>query len=352
DGRILGFTATPSRMGNKDQLGELYQALEVGIGIGDLVEQGFLAAPEYYGVKADLSGVKTKMGDWDQNQIADRFSRSKVYRGVVDNWEEHSRGRKTLVFASNVQNSREVVEEFCSRGHQAKHLDADVPKVERAEILEWFKVTPGAVISNCGILTTGFDEPTIETIILYRATKSLPLFLQMCGRGSRMHDTTGKSTFQILDFGNNIIQHGFWHDPRNWYLEVDGEEKPAGMPLMKNCEACEGFIPIQAIECPLCGHIHVKEEEKQEIARLQRLDPRQARAEAHRGDLEHKAKMCKAGAVKPHYILHNLTSFSDVKKFVELMGYSPYWFQYNHSRFWWSDNYLADIRKGTEAIRL
>ena len=64
------------------------------------------------------------------------------------------------------------------------------------------------MISNVGILNAGFDCPDIDVVILYRATMSLPLFLQMVGRGSRT--TQSKSNFTILDFGNNIQRHGFW----------------------------------------------------------------------------------------------------------------------------------------------
>ena len=72
---------------------------------------------------------------------------------------------------------------------------------ERDRILGWFENTKGAVLCNCGILTAGYDCPDIEVIILYRATTSLPLFLQMVGRGSRVTDV--KREFTILDFGNN-----------------------------------------------------------------------------------------------------------------------------------------------------
>src|SRR5690606_40610706 len=63
-----------------------------------------------------------------------------------------------------------------------------------------------------------------------------------------------------------------------------------------------------------------------------------------------KARRCKAGTVKPHSILHNLTSFADVRTFVDLMGYSSWWFEYNHSRFWWSGNYLESVKNGEAPI--
>jgi DNA or RNA helicases of superfamily II len=60
-----------------------------------------------------------------------------------------------------------------------RHLDSTMDAETRKERLKWLKITPNAVLCNVGILTTGFDEPTIEVVILYRATTSLPLFLQM-----------------------------------------------------------------------------------------------------------------------------------------------------------------------------
>lgn len=188
DARLIGFTATPTRIGKNDQLGETYSDIVVGVEIKYLVENGFLAKPNYYGVKADLEGVRMKAGDYNQDEVANRFSQSKLYAGVYKNWKQNTPGTKTLIFSSNVNNSKEIVEEFRSHGCQIKHLDATMKK-ERASVLRWFKNTPGAILSNVGILTTGFDEPTVETVILYRATTSVSLYLQMVGRGSRTTDT-------------------------------------------------------------------------------------------------------------------------------------------------------------------
>ncbi len=80
--------------------------------------------------------------------------------------------------------------------------------------MEWFKNTPDATLSSVGILTTGFDEPTIETIIINRATKSLALYFQMIGRGSRIFKE--KKTFSILDIGNNLSRFGLWTSNVDW----------------------------------------------------------------------------------------------------------------------------------------
>ena len=82
--------------------------------------------------------------------------------------------------------------------------------------MAWFKNTPDAILTSVGILTTGFDEPTIESIIINRATKSMALYFQMIGRGSRVIDD--KKEFSVVDLGNNMSRFGLWTDDVDWQL--------------------------------------------------------------------------------------------------------------------------------------
>jgi type I site-specific restriction endonuclease len=107
-----------------------------------------------------------------------------------------------------------VYETFREAGFPIRHLDNTSSSEERKEILTWFKKTPDAVLTSVGILTTGFDEPTVETIILNRATKSLTLYFQMIGRGSRK--LPNKSDFTVIDLGNNAARFGLWNEPVDW----------------------------------------------------------------------------------------------------------------------------------------
>lgn len=95
-----------------------------------------------------------------------------------------------------------------------RHLDNTCSKQERKDILKWFKNTPGGILSSVSILTTGFDEPSVESIILNRATRSLTLYFQMIGRGSRVRGD--KNTFKVIDLGNNAIRFGPWSQPVDW----------------------------------------------------------------------------------------------------------------------------------------
>jgi type I site-specific restriction endonuclease len=93
-------------------------------------------------------------------------------------------------------------------------LDNTNSKQERKEILRWFKNTPDGILTSVSILTTGFDEPTVQSVILNRATRSLTLYFQMIGRGSRVLDN--KNTFLVLDLGNNVARFGPWDQTVDW----------------------------------------------------------------------------------------------------------------------------------------
>jgi type I site-specific restriction endonuclease len=84
------------------------------------------------------------------------------------------------------------------------------PVAQRNVKIFYSGLTPDAILTSVGILTTGFDEPTVDTIILNRATKSLTLY-QMIGRGSRK--LPNKDMFTVIDLGNNAARFGLWSEP-------------------------------------------------------------------------------------------------------------------------------------------
>ncbi len=269
---VIGATATPLRIKNQISLHKFYDKIVEEVTLGSLIKDGYLAVPKYFSTKVDLSKVGQSKGDFDTKELGDMYSEQQVYEGVIENYLDHSPGEKALIFASSVVSSEEIINEFCSKGIEAKHIDALTPKDERVAILKWFSETPGAIISNVGILTAGYDCPSVQVIILYRATMSLTLFLQMIGRGSRITET--KKKFKILDFGNNIERHGLWHGERAWSLVK--KERKKGVPVFKECPKCGFMCPIFAKECgdPECDHIFKpseKEIEEKEQVRLAEL---------------------------------------------------------------------------------
>jgi hypothetical protein len=105
------------------------------------------------------------------------------------------------------------------------------------------------------ILTTGFDAPDTETVIMNRATLSMPLWLQCTGRGSR--PSKNKQMFKILDLGENTITHGDWCDNRDWKLIFENPPKPGkpGIAPVMNCPNCDAMIPTRSTSCKYCKHV-------------------------------------------------------------------------------------------------
>lgn len=212
---ILGVTATPLSSNKALPLNDSYDKLLVGESISSLIESNYLANAETYTYDVNLHGLKIgSNGDFTVSSSEVLYGNYFMQEKLLFAYEEVSLHKKTLVFNSGIETSIRVQETFAKRGYKIKHLDSTFSDKDRKAVLKWFKVTPDAILTSVGILTTGFDEPTVESIILNRATRSLTLYHQMIGRGSRI--LPNKSEFQLIDLGNNVRRFGVWQDYINW----------------------------------------------------------------------------------------------------------------------------------------
>ena len=212
---ILGVTATPLSSNIKLPMNENYDELIVGDTIASLIDKGFLAKAITYSYDVGLTSLKVGInGDYTVKSSDDLYSNMVMQEKLLHAYTEKSLGKKTLIFNNGIATSVYVYETFREAGFDVRHLDNTHSNEERKAILQWFKKTPNAILTSVGILTTGFDEPTVETIILNRATKSLTLYYQMIGRGSRK--LSNKNTFNVIDLGNNAARFGLWSDPVDW----------------------------------------------------------------------------------------------------------------------------------------
>lgn len=320
---VIGATATPLRTGKQPAMDEFYTDIVQIIDTPELIEQGFLARAKTYGVDIDLKGVKQKGEDYDTTQMAQKYSENKVYDGVIQNYKRICPNTKAILFASNVQSSKEITLMLNFAGIPAKHLDGSMVDSERKEVLAWFKNIDNGVLCNIGVLTTGFDEPSIEVVILYRATRSLALFLQMVGRGSRVIPGL-KDEFTILDMGNNIKTHDFWEKPREWSLEKKKKKDKVGAAPVKICPSCHAMLAVTSKVCTFCNYEYPKESSnKKEFADLKLLTPPQIWKHANSADIPTKARMAKAKLVKSFRVLHSLETKEEGLAFCNAMGYDP-----------------------------
>lgn len=212
---VLGVTATPLSSNIKLPMNEIYEELIVGSSISTLIEKGFLSKATIYSYDVGLGTLKVGInGDYTVSSSEELYTSDAMRSKLLYAYEQRAKGKKTLIFNNGIQTSRYVYETFRARGYEIKHLDNSHTKKEREYRLQWFKEKPDAILTSVSILTTGFDEPTIETIILNRATRSLTLYFQMIGRGSRVLDH--KNTFDVIDLGNNAARFGMWDADIDW----------------------------------------------------------------------------------------------------------------------------------------
>ncbi|MEO5572018.1 MAG: DEAD/DEAH box helicase family protein [Bacteroidia bacterium] len=214
-GVALGVTATPLSSNINIRMKDMYDELIIGESITSLINTGFLARAVTWHYHVGLTSLKVgRNGDYTVSSSERLYNNHAMQDKLLGAYREKSIGKKTLIFNNGIVTSQYVYSTFREAGYDIKHLDHTHTAAERKEILQWFKTKPDAILTSVSILTTGFDEPTVESIILNRATKSLTLYFQMIGRGSRV--LPDKKEFIVIDLGNNLNRFGLWDAPVDW----------------------------------------------------------------------------------------------------------------------------------------
>lgn len=319
DKYIIGFTATPVRAGKMTQLGTQYNTIVQGKPIKWLIKKGYLLNCDIYDCGApDLSGVAVnKMkGDFSETSMFKKFDNAKLYKGLVKNYLRICPGQKMMVFCCNVEHAIKTAKELKKAGVNAKFISS--PKTppkepkkwnqaneaifkdkfksyklyqkhfydlsgERDEVFKWFKSSSAGVLVNVDIATTGFDDPSVKIIALYKATMSLVLYLQMIGRGARVlkNNMQEKTHFTVLDFGGNKSRFGPYDVDRDWNLWHDEVKPGGGIPPMKVCgedsqsneikggadvkKGCKRLILASYKLCPFCGFKYPEKNKTKEV---------------------------------------------------------------------------------------
>ncbi|HYG22742.1 MAG TPA: DEAD/DEAH box helicase [Verrucomicrobiae bacterium] len=208
DARTCGFTATPWRTDQKE-LGSFYENVACEIKLLDLINQGFLSRIkiQMLPLPIDLKNVgmaRTENGsDYDKNQLHEAIEPylEAVARGIVD----HAMFRKTMVFLPLIKTSQKFVSICQDLGLNAEHIDGE--SEDRDEKLKRFARGEFDILCNSALLTRGYDEPSIDCIVMLRPTKSISLYMQCVGRGTRI--CPGKEDLLLLDFlyqsGKNMV---------------------------------------------------------------------------------------------------------------------------------------------------
>lgn len=218
--KILGFDATPIRTSGHG-FDHVYQDLILGPTIKNLEKNGKLVPAKCFINPIDkfaLSQVKIKStGDYDETELEHFMEKNKVNADLVESYLKHANGEKVIIFAINIPHSKKIEKYYNEAGIVCRHIDGTMDSYTRDNIIKQFRNGSITALVNVGIATYGFDEKTIRCVQLARPTKSLALYLQMIGRGSRTAE--GKDYYILLDNANCIIDHGRPNDERKWSLK-------------------------------------------------------------------------------------------------------------------------------------
>jgi superfamily II DNA or RNA helicase len=254
---LLGMTATPCR-GDGRGLGNIFDAMIECPQVADLIVGGFLVKSRVYApVDPDLRGVRTQQGDYVVGQLERRMNVDSLVGDIVEHWLRYSERRRTVVFAVGVEHSVHIKNEFEQAGVRAEHLDGETSIGDRAAILARLASGETEVVTNCMVLTEGWDMPAVGCCILARPTKQMGLFRQMVGRVLRPAD--GKPDAIILDHSGAVYRHGLPEDVVMWTLAVDrravnpaqAKRDRGEAPKLHECPSCKAVMV--APPCGACG---------------------------------------------------------------------------------------------------
>jgi superfamily II DNA or RNA helicase len=244
DAKLIGLSASPI-----DSKGYLLQGFDAYINevqTADLIKLGYLAKPITYSpVEFDLSSVSMVGDDYNNKEVDDIVIDLNKVKNIVDNWVKLARNKKTLVFANSIKHAEMLYSEFKRQGFN----DIDIIHSQIDDLKERRKsIKDKQIIINCGILTTGYDDDTIECVLLARPTAVLKLYLQIVGRGLRVNPN--KKECLILDCANCVSKHGLVEDVRYYVPRKPKNDEP----LFQQCPECGNIEPIHVKQCSICGY--------------------------------------------------------------------------------------------------
>ena len=203
---VAGFTATMTRADGG--LAEVWQEVVFTLDILEMIEDGYLCDVRGKRVIVDgldLDSVRTRAGDLQDGQLGQALEDSDAGPVVAKAYQEHAAGRAGVVFTPTVATAQSMAEAFTASGIPAAAVWGDMPRDDRAATLDAYRRGDVQVLSNCMVLTEGFDAPWTSCAVIARPTKSAGLYCQMAGRALRLFD--GKKDALILDVMGASTRH-------------------------------------------------------------------------------------------------------------------------------------------------
>lgn len=258
DVRIIGLTATPYRLssGRLDE-GEdaLFQGTAYRVDLARLLAAGHLCPLISKATLAaiDTSGLATRGGEFVDHALHQRCDDPALITAIVEELCTLGANRaKWLIFCAGVGHAQHMAEALTAAGIPTAAVHGDLDADARRTALDGLKSGRLRALTNCDVLTTGYDEPAISLIAMCRPTLSTGLYVQMLGRGFRTHPS--KTDTLVLDFAGNCVQHGPVDQVQIRPARKKGDPTQPVAPRGKACPQCAEVIAASARMCPACQH--------------------------------------------------------------------------------------------------
>jgi superfamily II DNA or RNA helicase len=247
----IGFTATPERDNGKT-LGVWERVVDF-MSIREAIYKNYLV-PILPAVVVetgmDMRNVRKTGGDYSDGDLGRELEDSGAITQMADAVLAHAADRKGVAFLPTVRTSELLAAALRARGIKAEHVDGTTEAEERKAILRRLKTGETQWVCNCAVLTEGFDEPSIDCVLVGRPTKFHGLYVQMVGRGTRLHP--GKKNLLVIDIVGASQRHELI-GVVDLGLDLDDErKKKEGETERQACPTCEEPCEVEEHRCALC----------------------------------------------------------------------------------------------------
>lgn len=255
--KVVGLTATEYRTDS----GLLYEGddriftdVAYSANVGDLIRDGYLCPLVMKGgaTKADLSKVHVRGGDYVPGEAQKAMDHAHLIEGALDEVAAYAADRRHILgFCAGVEHAYHCMLAARARGWTAEYVDGTMTTAQRDAAIGAFTSGRARFLFNANILTTGFDYPAIDCLVMLRPTKSTGLYVQIMGRGLRKH--SDKDNTLVLDFVGAVAQHGPIDRIVVKRKRKKGEDAISVAP-MKECPSCKELVFTSVMLCPYCEH--------------------------------------------------------------------------------------------------
>jgi superfamily II DNA or RNA helicase len=259
---VIGVTATPWRAKKGEGMALLYGEYLCACSPRELQQNGYLVPSRVYGFSAfDLKGIKSSGGDYVISELEKKCNTEKACKVILRESLKLIGDRTGIIFAVSVDHAYELARFFNEAGIKTETVTAETKN--RQEIYDRLRSGETRFVASVGVLTEGFDVPSIGVAILARPTRSKALNVQMFGRALRISD--GKNDALILDFAENYKKFGIASDLTREEMAPDYPDPKKGEVPLKDCPECGAVVRSSIMECPECGYLFPKGREKESI---------------------------------------------------------------------------------------